>query len=94
MTATRFHRQAWINRAAITALLAAIGAAPAKRAPKAPPPTPAPVVLPPMASEGPIPIHFKLDRPGVVTLVIEDASGRRVRNLVADRSFPAGDNVV
>ena len=40
----------------------------------------------------PIPIAFHLDKPGVVTLVIEDAEGNRIRNLVAETRFPAGDN--
>jgi hypothetical protein len=42
----------------------------------------------------PIPIRFALDRPGVVTLVIEDAAGRRVRNLVSETPMPSGENVV
>ncbi|MDX1548631.1 MAG: hypothetical protein R3247_16665, partial [Rhodothermales bacterium] len=29
------------------------------------------------------PVRFNLDRPGFVTLVVEDAEGRRVRNLVS-----------
>jgi len=40
-----------------------------------------------------IPIRFHLAKPGNVTLVIEDADGKRVRNLVSDTPFPAGDNV-
>jgi hypothetical protein len=40
----------------------------------------------------PIPIAFHLDRPGLVTLVIEDAHGVRVRNLLSETPFPAGDN--
>src|SRR5205085_10016894 len=31
---------------------------------------------------------------GLVTLVIDDASGRRVRNLVSETPFPGGENVV
>lgn len=42
----------------------------------------------------PIPIRFTLDKPGFVTLVVEDAKGNRVRNLVAQTHFPAGANVV
>ncbi len=42
----------------------------------------------------PIPIRFKLPEEGYVTLVIDDAAGRRVRNLVAETHFPAGENVV
>ena len=41
----------------------------------------------------PIPVRFKLEKPGFVTLVIEDASGKRVRNLVSETFFPVGDNV-
>lgn len=42
----------------------------------------------------PIPIRFVLARPGYVTLVIEDAKGRRVRNLISETYFPhAGPNV-
>lgn len=42
----------------------------------------------------PIPIRFKLDKPGVVTLVIDDADGKRVRNLVSETPFEAGEHVV
>ncbi|MDB5299510.1 MAG: repeat containing protein [Phycisphaerales bacterium] len=45
------------------------------------------------ATHPPIPIRFHLDAPGLVTLVIEDTGGRRVRNLVSETPFPAGDNV-
>ena len=45
-------------------------------------------------TDPPIPIRFKIDKPGFVTLVIQDQSGRRVRNLIAETPFPAGDNVV
>ena len=41
----------------------------------------------------PIPIRFRLDKPGMVTLVIEKADGTRVRNLVANTPFGAGDNI-
>jgi len=41
----------------------------------------------------PIPVHFSLPEPGYVTLVIEDRNGMRVRNLVSETPFPAGDNV-
>jgi len=41
-----------------------------------------------------IPIKFTLPEPGEVTLVIEDSSGRRVRNLVSQTPFPAGENTV
>ncbi len=42
----------------------------------------------------PIPIHFQLPEEGFVTLVIEGADGRRVRNLTAETKFPAGENTV
>ena len=35
-----------------------------------------------------LPIWIELDKPQLVTVVIEDAAGQRVRNLVADRSHP------
>ncbi len=41
----------------------------------------------------PIAVRFKLAEPGYVTLVIEDAEGKRVRNLVSETRFPAGENV-
>jgi hypothetical protein len=40
----------------------------------------------------PIPIRFKLPEEGFVTLVIEDAQGRRIRNLISETKFPAGEN--
>lgn len=46
------------------------------------------------APHPPIPVRFKLDKPGYVTLVVEGMSGKRVRNLVSETFFPAGDNVV
>ncbi len=49
---------------------------------------------PPRSAPHPsIPIQFHLDRPSLVTLVVEDDSGQRVRNLVSETHFPAGDNV-
>jgi hypothetical protein len=48
------------------------------------------------AQQGPHPsiaVRFHLDRPGFVTLVIEDEQGQRVRNLVSEMFFAAGDNV-
>lgn len=42
----------------------------------------------------PISIRFNLPEAGWVTLVIDDANGKRVRNLVAETRFEAGDNVV
>ena len=40
----------------------------------------------------PIPVKFTLPTAGFVTLVIEDANGNRVRNLVPDTWFEAGKN--
>ena len=40
----------------------------------------------------PIPIRFTLPEEGFVTLVIEGADGKRVRNLIAETKFPAGEN--
>ena len=42
----------------------------------------------------PIPVCFTLAEPGFVTLVVEDATGQRVRNLVSHTSFPGGPNAV
>lgn len=47
----------------------------------------------PQEPHPPIPVHFRLDNPGFVTLVIEDEHGQRVRNLVSEAFFPAGDDV-
>ena len=41
-----------------------------------------------------IPIRFQLETPGYVTLVIEDSQGRRVKNLIAETWFPAGEHVI
>ncbi|HEX8912609.1 MAG TPA: hypothetical protein VF796_09655, partial [Humisphaera sp.] len=41
----------------------------------------------------PIAVRFTLPEAGWVTLVIEDAAGKRVRNLVADTFFEKGENV-
>ncbi len=46
------------------------------------------------SSHPPVPIRFHLDEPRTVTLVIEDAEGRRIRNLISAQSFPAGDQTV
>lgn len=43
-------------------------------------------------SHPPIPIKFNLKEAGFVTLVIEDQTGKRVRNLVSETPFPAGEN--
>lgn len=40
----------------------------------------------------PIPITFTLPEAGYVTLVIEDQTGKRIRNLVSETPFPAGKN--
>ena len=51
----------------------------------------------PAASQGdhpPIPIRFAATEPGFVTLVIDDADGRRVRNLLSEIPFEAGEHVV
>jgi hypothetical protein len=50
-------------------------------------PTSAPV-------HAPIPIKFTLPEAGEVTLVIEDSAGKRVRNLISQTPFPAGENTV
>ena len=42
----------------------------------------------------PIPVRFTLATAGYVSLVIDDAQGNRVRNLVSDTWFPAGANTV
>jgi hypothetical protein len=42
----------------------------------------------------PIPITFTLAEPGFVTLVIEDAQGHRVRNLISETPCPAGTQTV
>ena len=41
----------------------------------------------------PIPVKFTLPEAGLVTLVIDDKAGRRVRNLVSETPFPAGENI-
>ena len=51
------------------------------------------LVLPkPSEEPPPIPIKFALPQAGVVTLVIEDTKNKRVRNLVSEMPFPAGEN--
>jgi hypothetical protein len=51
------------------------------------------LVLPKTEEEPPpIPVKFSLPAPGLVTLVIEDANGQRVRNLVSEMPFRAGEN--
>lgn len=54
-------------------------------------------VLPAVVDNGPKPpiaIHFNLQSAGFVSLVIDDAQGNRVRNLVSDTWFGAGLNTV
>jgi len=51
------------------------------------------IVLPKASEEPPpIPIKFTLPEAGQVTLVIEDKMNHRVRNLVSETPFPAGEN--
>jgi hypothetical protein len=52
-------------------------------------------ILPPVAvnDHPPIPVRFTLKEAGYVTLVIEDGDGKRVRNLISETPFPAGENV-
>lgn len=52
-----------------------------------------PVVDAPPAG-GLMPIRLTLDAPGYVTLVIEDDRGVRVRNLVSEQFFAAGEHVI
>ena len=49
---------------------------------------------PESVAHAPVPVRFHLPEDGFVTLVIEDETGQRVRNLVSETPFPAGDNVV
>lgn len=48
----------------------------------------------PPAKDAKIPVRFTLDKPGYVTLVIEDAKGLRVCNLIQDTLFDAGDHII
>ena len=48
----------------------------------------------PPQNHPPIPIAFDLKESGFVTLVIEDAQGRRVRNLIAETRFTAGPHIL
>jgi hypothetical protein len=41
---------------------------------------------------GGFPVAFTLEKPAYVTLVVENAQGLRVRHLVAETQFPAGEN--
>ncbi|GEP42257.1 hypothetical protein [Brevifollis gellanilyticus] len=52
------------------------------------------IVLPKASEEPPpIPVKFTLPEAGLVTLVIEDMTNHRVRNLVSEAPFPAGENI-
>lgn len=54
-----------------------------------------PVVLAAAGDPSPaIPVTFELKEPGHVTLVIEGADGKRVRNLISETPFPAGRHAV
>ena len=46
---------------------------------------------PSLEAHPPIPVPFRLDRPANVTLVIERPDGTRVRNLIANQPYPAGE---
>ncbi|MBD3265972.1 hypothetical protein GF373_04825 [bacterium] len=41
-----------------------------------------------------IPVTFKIEQPGYVTLVIENAEGKRIRNLIQDTWFEAGTHTI
>lgn len=56
-------------------------------------PITASIVTQPCVLPAPIAIPFTLEKAGYVTLVIEDLQGKRVRNLVAETYFSAGDQV-
>ncbi len=75
-------RRVWLGE---LIMLASLGDRPLKDAIL--PEWPAPTANPPIA------IPFKLEAPRHVTMVIEDASGKRIRNLLADVPYPAGDHV-
>lgn len=76
-------RRVWLSE---LMALSPLGAAPLRTA-----------ILPsPQATDAhpPIPVRFNLPAPGYVTLVIDDARGRRVRNLISETYFAhAGPNV-
>ncbi len=42
----------------------------------------------------PIPVKFSLKEPSFLTLVLEKTDGQRVRNLISETYFPAGENTV
>jgi hypothetical protein len=74
----------WINAAGLLMIASSLAA----RAEKAG------STLPTEAASPGIPIHFTLDKPGYVTLVIDDAKGNRVCNLLAETYLPAGQQTV
>jgi hypothetical protein len=41
-----------------------------------------------------IPVRFTLEEPGFVTVVVEDAGGKRVANLLANTRMPAGEHTL
>jgi DNA-binding beta-propeller fold protein YncE len=45
-------------------------------------------------TKGLIPVRFSLPTDGEATLVIEDSSGKRVRNLISQTPYPKGENTV
>lgn len=53
-----------------------------------------PVIGAPVSPPGGIPIKITLPKASLVTVVIEDAQGRRVRNLIAETPLPAGKNTI
>jgi hypothetical protein len=53
-----------------------------------------PVAAAPDLGHPPIAVKFSLKEPGFVTLAIDDANGIRVRNLVGETPFPAGESTV
>ncbi len=52
-----------------------------------------PIVAPSATLHPPIPVKFTLKQPGYVTLVVERTDGVRVRNLISETYFPAGENI-
>ncbi|HEX8833665.1 MAG TPA: hypothetical protein VF719_05665, partial [Abditibacteriaceae bacterium] len=77
-----------------TAARPAAKPAPAKKAPAPSAAQPKVVTTTPKLTQSGIPIRFPLDKPAYVTLVIEDATGKRVRNLIAETRLPAGQNLI
>ncbi|MEX0776963.1 MAG: hypothetical protein WD042_14755 [Phycisphaeraceae bacterium] len=73
---------AGLRRAALIVTCLLLLLSPASRAQDSPDPHP------------PIPIRFTLDSPRYVTIVIDDDQGVRVRNLLAETPFDAGEHTV